>query len=207
LTRCGTNNSIADFGFLISARTSKSRHEPKSARFTRNLKSKEERKMGRTILIVLVVAIVVGGAAAFGGYKMGDSAGFERANLVRQQFAQTRQGGQGGQGQGGAGGFAAGGAGGGNRAFELQGTVKSIDNNTMTVTVGQRDITVTLTNQTQFLKSVTGARTDLTAGARVMVAPETTGGAGAGGGGTGAGGGAGAGGSINAASVTVLPAQ
>jgi len=153
--------------------------------------------MGRTILIALVVAIVVGGAAAFGGYKMGDTAGFERANLVRQQFAQTRQSGQGGQGQGGVGGF---GAGGGNRAFELQGTVKSVDGNTMTVTIAQRDVTVTLTDKTQFLKSVAGARADLTAGARVMIAPETTGG-GNGGSGTGAGG------SVNAASVTVLPPQ
>jgi hypothetical protein len=164
--------------------------------------------MVKTILIGLVVAIVVGGAAAFGGYKMGDSAGFERANQVRQQFAASRQGGQGGQGQFGQGG--AGGAGGGNRGFELQGVVKSIDNNTLTVTIGQRDVTVTLTDKTQFLKSVAGVRTDLAAGARVMVAPE----AGVGGGGTGTGGGNGTGGgaggagaAINAASVTVLPAQ
>ena len=151
--------------------------------------------MGRTILIALVVAIVVGGAAGFGGYKMGDAAGFERANLVRQQFAQTRQGGQGGQAvQGGTGGF---GAGGGNRAFELQGAVKSVDGNTMTVTIGQRDVTVTLTDKTQFLKSVAGARTDLAAGARVMVAPE----------GGNAGGAGGASDAMNAASVTVLPAQ
>jgi hypothetical protein len=152
--------------------------------------------MARTILIVLVVAIVVGGAAAFGGYKMGDAAGFERANLVRQQFAQTRQGGQSQFGQGNGGGL---GAGGGNRAFELQGTVKSVDGDTLTVTVGQRDVTVTLTDKTQFLKSVAGARTDLAAGAHVMIAPETTGG--------GNGGGTAAGGSINAASVTVLPSQ
>ena len=152
--------------------------------------------MGRTILIVFVVAIVVGGAAAFGGYKMGDSAGFERANQVRQQFAQTRQGGQSGQGQGG------------NRAFELQGTVKSVDGNTMTVTIGQRDVTVTLTDKTQFLKSVAGARTDLAAGALVMVAPVAGGGNGGGAGGTGAGGGTGgASAAVNAASVTVLPAQ
>jgi len=159
--------------------------------------------MGRTILIALVVAIVVGGAAAYGGYKMGDTAGFQRANLVRQQFAQTRQGGQGGQGQGGTGGF---GAGGGNRAFELQGTVKSVDGNTMTVTIGQRDVTVTLTDKTQFLKSVSGTRTDLAAGARVMVAPEggNAGGAGTGGNGSGA---SGASAAVNAASVTVLPAQ
>jgi hypothetical protein len=165
--------------------------------------------MARTILIVLVVAIVAGGAAAFGGYKMGDAAGFERANLVRQQFAQQRQA-TGGQGQ--QGGFGGTGAG-GNRAFELQGVVKSIDSNTMTVTIGQRDVTVTLTDKTQFLKSVAGARTDLAAGAHVMVAPETTGGGNGGGAGTGGGGGAGtgggtaAGGSINAASVTVLPSQ
>ena len=157
--------------------------------------------MGRTILISLVVAIVVGGGAAFGGYKMGDSAGFERANQVRQQFAQSRQGGQGQFGQGTS-------AGGGNRAFELQGIVKSVDGNTMTVTIGQRDVTVTLTDKTQFLKSVAGARTDLAAGARVMVAPEAGGGTGSGAG-TSSGGGTGGvgGGSVSAASVTLLPPQ
>jgi hypothetical protein len=163
--------------------------------------------MGRTILIVLVVAIVVGGAAAFGGYKMGDSAGFERANQVRQQFAQTRQGGQGqgGQGQFGQGGF--GGAAGGNRAFELQGVIKSVEGDKMTITIGQRDVTVTLTDKTQFLKSVAGARTDFTAGARVMVAPEVSDSNGGTGGGGGTGGSAGGTSSVNAASVTLLSAQ
>jgi len=158
--------------------------------------------MGKMILIVLVVAMVVGGAAAFGGYKMGDSAGFERANQVRQQFTQTRQG---SQGQGGQGGFAAGTSSGGvgNRAFELQGTVKSVDGSTLIVTIGQRDVTVTLTDKTQFLKSVAGARTDLAAGARVMVAPDAGSGVGTGGG-TGGTGGAG---STSAASVTLLSAQ
>ena len=162
--------------------------------------------MGRTILIVLVVAIVVGGAAAFGGYKMGDNAGFERANQVRQQFAQTRQGGQGqnGQSQFGQGGFG-GAAGGGNRAFELQGVIKSVDGDKMTITIGQRDVTVTLTDKTQFLKSVAGVRTDLAAGTRVMIAPEGGNAGGAGAGGSGGAGGASA--AINAASVTVLPSQ
>jgi hypothetical protein len=77
----------------------------------------------------------------------------------------------------------------------LQGVVKSVDSNTMVVTIGQRDVTVTLTDQTQFLKSVSGTRTDLAAGARVMIAPVAGGGAG------------GAGAAMNAASVTVLPAQ
>jgi len=162
--------------------------------------------MGRTILIALVVAIVVGGAAAYGGYRMGDNVGFERANQVRQQFAQTRQGGQGqnGQGQFGQGGF--GGAAGGNRAFELQGVIKSVDGDKMTITIGQRDVTVTLTDKTQFLKSIAGARTDFTAGGRVMVAPEA-GGNGSTGTGGGDGTGGGAGGSVSAASVTLLPAQ
>ena len=157
--------------------------------------------MGRTILIALVVAIVVGGAAAYGGYKMGDGAGFERANQVRQQFAQTRQG---GQGQNGQGGFS--GAAGGNRAFELQGVIKSVDGDKMTITIGQRDVTVTLTDKTQFLKSIAGARTDLAAGGRVMVAPEA-GGNGSTGTGGGGGTGGGAAGSVSAASVTLLPAQ
>jgi hypothetical protein len=172
-------------------RASRSKGEPESA--IQNQESREE-KMGKTILVAVLVAIVVGGVAGFGGYKMGDSAGFQRANQVRQEFAQTRQGGQGGMGQGGMGGLV---AGGGNRAFELQGAVKSVDGNTMVVTIGQRDVTVTLTDKTQFLKSVAGARTDLAAGARVMVAPE----------GGNAGGAGGAGAAMNAASVTVLPAQ
>ena len=167
--------------------------------------------MGRTILIAIVVAIVVGAIAGFVGYRTGDAAGFQRANLVRQQFAASRQGST----TGGSG------ASGGNRAFELQGTVKSISGNTMVVTVGQRDVTVTLTDQTQFLKSVSDTRTDLVAGARVAVMPASgngsgsgTGGGGAGAGGTGGSGtGGGSGGTggantaVNAASVTVLPAQ
>ena len=166
--------------------------------------------MGKTILIALVAAIVVGFAAGFGGYKMGDSAGFERANLVRQQFAQQRQS-TGGQGQQGS--LAGGTGAGGNRAFELQGTVKSVEGDTLTVTVGQRDVTVTLTDKTQFLKSVAGARTDFAAGARVMIAPEVSGGNGGTGGGGGTSGGGGTGGSaggtssVNAASVTLLSAQ
>jgi hypothetical protein len=158
--------------------------------------------MGRTILIAVVVAIVVAVIAGFVGYRTGDAAGFERANLVRQQFAASRQGAQGNT----SGGFGATGGGGGNRAFELQGTVKSVDGNTMVVTVGQRDVTVTLTDQTQFLKSVSGTRTDLAAGARVMVTPAGGNGGGAGAGGSGGTTG-GANAAVNAASVTVLPAQ
>jgi hypothetical protein len=154
--------------------------------------------MGKTILIALVVAIVVGGAAAFGGYKMGDSAGFERANLVRQQFAQTRQGGQGQFGQGSASANGQGNSRAG-RAFDLQGTVKSVDGDTLTVTVGQRDVTVKLSNTTQIEKAASSSRTDLTAGARVIVTPDSSGASGnTGNGNT-------TGNSFNATSILILP--
>jgi len=119
--------------------------------------------MGRTILISLVVAIVVGGAAAFGGYKMGDTAGFERANLVRQQFAQSRQGGKG----------SAGGLGGG---AGISAVIKSVDGDTLTVTLGQRDVQVKLSDKTQVEKAGSGSRDDRKAGARVMVTPDSSGG-------------------------------
>jgi hypothetical protein len=82
----------------------------------------------------------------------------------------------------------------------LQGTVKSVDGDTLTVTVGQRDVMVKLTGQTQILKSVASTRTDLAAGARVMIAPEATGGSNGGGSSV-------ASDSVNAASVTILPSQ
>ena len=160
--------------------------------------------MGRTILIALVVAIVVGGAAGFGGYKLGDGAGFERANQVRQQFAQQRQTGQsGGANSGGAGaqgGFAgtgggAGAQGGAGRGIvAVQGVIKSIEGDNVTVTVGNRDVTVKLSDKTQVSKAASGGRADLVTGARVMVTPE--------GSGTGSGSE-----SVNAAAVLILPAQ
>ena len=154
--------------------------------------------MGRTILISLVVAIVVGGAAAFGGYKMGDSAGFERANQVRQQFAQQRQGGQGQFSQGGASANGQGNGGAG-RAFALQGTVKSVEGDTVTVTVGQRDVMVKLSNTTQIEKAASSSRTDLAAGARVMVTPDSnSAGNSTGNGSTGSN-------SFNAAAILILP--
>lgn len=139
--------------------------------------------MGRTILIALVVAIVLGGAAAYGGYKMGDSAGFERANQVRQQFAQQRQGGQGQSGQSGTGGSASRGAG-------ISGVIKSMDGDTLTVTLGQRDVQVKLSDKTQVQKAGAGNRDDLKAGARVLVTPDGSQGS--------------SGDSLNAATIMVL---
>jgi len=162
--------------------------------------------MGKVILVIAIV-IVVGAGAAFAGYRMGDVAGFERANQVRQQFAQQRQSSQlaqGGAGAGGAGGFTSGGGAAG-RAFAVQGTVKSVEGDTVTVTVGNRDVQVKLGDKTQLLKSVVGTRSELAAGVRVMITPE--GGAGSGTGGGSAAGGAGGSDNLTAASVTILPAQ
>lgn len=153
--------------------------------------------MGKAILVILLV-IAVGAGAAYGGYRMGDAAGFERANQVRQQFAQTRQTGQGQftqGGQGAQGQFSQGGAmaGGGNRAFALQGTVKSVEGDTVTVTMGQRDVKVTLSDKTLILKSVSGTRAELAAGAQVTITPD---------GGTG-----GASDAVTASAITILPRQ
>lgn len=146
--------------------------------------------MGKTILTAFIV-IVVGAIAAFAGYRVGDGAGFERANQVRQQFLQQRQTGQTGAGAaGGSNGIGSGGSGAG-RAFTVQGTVKSVDGDTLTVTLGNRDVTVKLGDKTQLLKSVEGTRAELAAGAHVMITPE--------------GSVAGGGDSLNAASVTILP--
>ena len=152
-----------------------------------------EKKMGRIILISFVAAIVVGGAAAFGGYKMGDSAGFERANQVRQQFAQQRQA-AGGQGQ--QGGFGGTGGGGQGRGAGITGVIKSVDGGTLTVTIGQRDVQVSLSDKTQIERTASGTHADLTAGTRVLVTPDSGGGTN---GGTGS--------SFNAVSVLILPAQ
>ena len=127
--------------------------------------------MGKTILIALIV-IVVAAATGYGGYRMGDSAGFERANQVRQQFFQQRQA-TGGQGQpGGSGG------GGQGRGAGISGVIKSVDGDTMTVTLGNRDVKVELTDKTQILKSTSSTRSELAAGTRVMITAESGGGGG-----------------------------
>ena len=155
--------------------------------------------MVKTILISLVVAIVVGGAAAFGGYKMGDSAGFERANQIRQQFTQQRQtaGGQGQQGSFGSGSQV--------RGVGLTGVIKNVEGDTLTVTIGQRDVQVKLSDKTQIEKAAQGTRAELTAGTRVMVTPNN-GGSSGGSGNTGGTGSTGSN-SFDAVSVLILPAQ
>ncbi len=131
--------------------------------------------MGKTILIVLIV-IIVGAAAGYGGYRMGDSAGFERANQVRQQFFQQRQLGQGNTGAGGTGGLGAAGIGAQGRGAGISGVIKSVEGDTLTLALGQRDVQVKLSDKTQVLKTSPGTRAELAAGARVMITSEGTGG-------------------------------
>ena len=126
--------------------------------------------MTKTILIVLI-AVVVAAAAGLGGYRMGDSAGFERANAVRQEFFQQRQTAA-GQGQLGS----LGSGGGQGRGAGVSGVIKSVDGDTMTVTLGNRDVKVGLTDKTQILKATPGARSELAVGARVMITADATGG-------------------------------
>ncbi len=171
--------------------------------------------MGR-IALIIVVAIVLVIAAGAAGYTLGNQAGFQRANQVRQQFFAGR--GTGGQGAFGGGGTGTGTGGNGSGAFarNIQGSIKSVNGDTMVVTIGQRDVTVNITSQTQINKEAPGSKDQLAAGTRVLITPE--GGAGGfGGGGAGGSGGTGsttggAGGSngnttINAASILITGAQ
>lgn len=154
----------------------------------------------KVVLIVLVVIVLIAGAGA-GGYYLGDQAGFARANQVRQSFLANRfgQGNQNGGGGFGAGGGQNGngqtGGGGQNRVGGIQAQIKSVDNNTVTVTVGQRDVKVQLTDQTTVEQASTGSKTDLKAGQRVLVTPERAAGTTT------------SGDSINASSILILPAQ
>jgi len=141
--------------------------------------------MRRTILLVVIV-IVLASAAGAGGYMMGDRAGFERANAVRQEFFQQRQA-AGGQGQPGSLGSGAGMS----RGAGVSGVIKSVEGDSLTITLGNRDVKVMLNDKTQVLKSTPGARSELTAGARVMITAESSSGGSSDG--------------FNAAAIQILP--
>ena len=126
--------------------------------------------MGKILLVILIVVVVAAGAT-YGGYRMGDSAGFERANQVRQQFSQQRQ-----SGQGGASGLTGNSSGAQGRGVNISGVIKSVDGDTITITLGQRDVQVKLSNQTQVQKAGAGSRDDLKAGESVLVTPDGSGG-------------------------------
>jgi hypothetical protein len=132
------------------------------------------------ILISVLVVIVVAAAAAYGGYTLGNQAGFARASNSQANFFAAR-GGQGGTGgAAGAGGFggAAGGTGtrgqggtGGqfNPANFATGQVKQIDGNTVQLSTATEVLTVKINDQTQIQKTGTGTVGDLQPGERVVV--------------------------------------
>lgn len=118
--------------------------------------------------IVVVLIAVVGGGAFFAGSAYGQ----QQANNTRAEFFNARGGGAGGQ-------FAQNGQNAqGAPQFgrpAANGTVKSISGNTLVVT--QRDgstVTVTLNSQTQIIKTVSGATSDLQPGENITVMSDQT---------------------------------
>ena len=130
------------------------------------------------IVLAVVVAIVLIGAAGFGGYTMGHSAGLSDAQNVRNEFFQQRSGQGGGNGQ-----FAQGqgGQGGQNGQFARRpaafGTVKSVQGNTIELTAADGStVTVSTSAQTTVQKTVAGAVSDIKPGYRVSVVGSQSGG-------------------------------
>ncbi len=128
------------------------------------------------LLGVVLGVLVVAGGSFFGGMA------FQRyrQTSVQQQFFADRGFGAGGQaplfGSGGPQGefvpFGdAGGAGGGQAVTErgANGTVESLEGDTLRLTTAEGEITVTLTDETVLTLTATGERSDLQAGARVTV--------------------------------------
>ena len=134
--------------------------------------------MKKNILIPLIIAgvIVLVAGAAVGGFFGGKAYESNRASSIRNDFMRER-GIQGfdpnavpdmGQitGQNGAN-FSGGGFGRG-----ASGEIKSIDGNTLTLTTGQNETKVTLSDTTTIVKTISGSTADLTAGQQVMVTGE-----------------------------------
>ncbi len=133
------------------------------------------------IAIAVVIAVILLGVVGVGAYYAGTQNGLTQAQNIRAEFFQSRQGGgqlgQGGQGgqTGQSGQNGQSGQGQVGRAA-ANGTVKSVQGNTFEVT--QRDgstVTVTIGSQTQIVKTVTGAASDIKAGDNVTVLSDQTG--------------------------------
>lgn len=124
------------------------------------------------IALTAVLVVVVAAATGIGGYFVGHNAGLSDAQNIRAQFFQQRsgQGGQGGPGgpsgqggQGGQGGFAG-------RRPAAFGTVKSVQGNTIELSMQDGStVTVNTDAQTTVIKTVTGAVTDIQPGQRITV--------------------------------------
>jgi len=123
-----------------------------------------------TIVIIIVGAIIVAAGSAVGGFFGGRAYQRNQANTVRNNFLRER----------GVAGFdpnaapnavpnAANNPGRGFGGGGASGQVKSIDGNTLTLTTGQNETTVTLSDTTSIVKSTPGTTSDLAAGQQVMV--------------------------------------
>lgn len=127
------------------------------------------------IIIGIVIALALAGAAFWGGMSVGKaqaqneqnnffaSRGFDPNNLPAGGFggAGGLAGGTGGQGQGGARGAGARGA---------AGTIQKVEGNTVTIQDNQGNtVTVTITDSTPIVKTVSGSKSDLVAGKRIVV--------------------------------------
>jgi Domain of unknown function (DUF5666) len=127
--------------------------------------------MKKNILIPILIAsaIVLIAGAGVGGFFSGKAYERNQANQTRNNFLRER-GIQGfnpnaapGSGQT-SGNFPAGGFGRG-----ATGQIKSIDGNTITLTEGQTEVKVTLSDTTKIEKSTAGSTADLATGQQVMV--------------------------------------
>ena len=133
------------------------------------------------IVLAVVVAIVLIGAAGFGGYTMGHSAGLTDAQNVRNEFFQQRFGQSGGNGQSAQGQGGQVGQNGQSGQFTRRpvafGTVKSVQGNTIELTAADGStVTVSTTSQTTVQKTVAGAVSDIKPGDRISVAGNQSGG-------------------------------
>lgn len=128
--------------------------------------------------IALVVVVVVGAGAFFAGTAYGQS----QANNTRSEFFRNRgggttggAGGMGGQlGQNGQGGQ--GGQGGQFAGRGVFGTVKSVNGNTVVLTMQDGStVTVTVNAQTAIQKTTSGTASDIQPGERITVESQQTG--------------------------------
>jgi len=125
------------------------------------------------VVAVVVVLLAVVGAGAF---YAGQQNGLTQAQNTRAEFFQQRsgQGGGGGFGQGQGGQFGQGGQ--NARRPSVFGTVKSVQNGTIQVTMADgSSATVTTDAQTVIVKTVTGAISDVQPGERITVQSDVTG--------------------------------
>ena len=141
---------------------------------------------GKWIAIFVVLILVVGAAAAYGGYTTGVKNGTAQALTARNNFLAAR--GFGGAAGAAGGSFAGGGFGGGQANFGGQagangqnggrqfnadnfasGQVKSIDGNTIELSTATDVLKVQTNDKTQIQKMATGSVSDIQQGERITI--------------------------------------